>query len=84
MVGWANIEQNIIIHKCITNKNNFKIIKKNSLKTMLNRTSSNIVTWAFDKYTDSVPAPEVLELVGKTEYKACIEKLLPHILACSF
>lgn len=52
------------------------------------RTSSDIVTWALDKYADSVPAPEIVELVGKSEYKACIEKplcvfaFLPHILDC--
>lgn len=52
------------------------------------RTSSDIVTWALDKYADSVPAPEILELIGKAEYKACIEKplcvfsFLPHILDC--
>lgn len=52
------------------------------------RTSSDIVTWALDKYADSVPAPEILELVGRAEYKACVEKplcvfsFLPHILDC--
>ncbi|XP_063705954.1 protein disulfide-isomerase A6 homolog [Culicoides brevitarsis] len=52
------------------------------------RTSSDIVTWALDKYADSVPAPEIKELVGQTTYKECIEKplcifsFLPHILDC--
>lgn len=53
------------------------------------RSAAEIVTWAMDKYSDSIPSPDVLELteisVLKTscENKAlCIVSVLPHILDC--
>ncbi|XP_055710332.1 protein disulfide-isomerase A6 homolog [Phlebotomus papatasi] len=54
------------------------------------RTSSDIVTWALDKYAENVPAPEVHELLSQDvlteacEGKAlCIISVLPHILDCN-
>lgn len=54
------------------------------------RTSSDIVSWALEKYTESVPAPEVYELTSEeAEKKACEGKplcvisILPHILDCN-
>lgn len=53
------------------------------------RTASDIVTWASDKYSESIPAPEVFELISEDEgTKACENKplcivsVLPHILDC--
>lgn len=53
------------------------------------RTAADIVTWANDKYTDSIPAPEVLELTSEDVAKKacenkplCIISVLPHILDC--
>lgn len=52
------------------------------------RTSSDIVQWALDKYADSVPPPEVIEITDEKVYKDCTEKplcvlaFLPHILDC--
>ncbi|XP_059609548.1 protein disulfide-isomerase A6 homolog [Phlebotomus argentipes] len=54
------------------------------------RTSSDIVTWALDKYVENVPTPEVHELLSQDvlteacEGKAlCIVSVLPHILDCN-
>uniref|UniRef100_A0A7G3AUH1 Protein disulfide-isomerase A6 homolog n=1 Tax=Lutzomyia longipalpis TaxID=7200 RepID=A0A7G3AUH1_LUTLO len=54
------------------------------------RTSSDIVSWALDKYAENVPAPEVYELLSQDvlttacEGKAlCIISVLPHILDCN-
>ncbi|XP_013188709.1 protein disulfide-isomerase A6 homolog [Amyelois transitella] len=53
------------------------------------RTSSDIVTWALDKFAENVPAPEVLQVVDEETMKACSEKplcvvsILPHILDCN-
>lgn len=53
------------------------------------RTAGDIVTWALDKYTESVPAPEVYEMVSEEVAKKacdnkplCIVSILPHILDC--
>lgn len=53
------------------------------------RTAADIVTWAMDKYSDSIPSPDVVELTeaavvkGSCENKAlCIVSVLPHILDC--
>lgn len=52
------------------------------------RTSNDIVNWALEKYSDSVPAPEIIELTAEKVYKECTEKSLcvvafiPHILDC--
>lgn len=53
------------------------------------RTATEIVTWALDKYADSVPAPEIVELtnekVGRNTCEGkplCIISILPHILDC--
>lgn len=53
------------------------------------RTSQAIVSWALDKFSDNLPAPDVLQLTGKQAMKdACDEKplcvvsVLPHILDC--
>ncbi|XP_036329033.1 protein disulfide-isomerase A6 homolog [Rhagoletis pomonella] len=53
------------------------------------RTASDIVSWALDKHTDSVPAPELLEIVDEDSFdKACegkplcVVSVLPHILDC--
>uniref|UniRef100_A0A6B2EEF7 Protein disulfide-isomerase A6 homolog n=1 Tax=Phlebotomus kandelakii TaxID=1109342 RepID=A0A6B2EEF7_9DIPT len=54
------------------------------------RTSSDIVTWALDKYADNVPAPEVYELLSQEVLTQacdgkplCIVSVLPHILDCN-
>ncbi|XP_053609121.1 protein disulfide-isomerase A6 homolog isoform X2 [Plodia interpunctella] len=53
------------------------------------RTSSDIVTWALEKFAENVPAPEVLQIVDEETMKACGEKplcvvsILPHILDCN-
>lgn len=53
------------------------------------RTASDIVQFANDKYSDSIPAPEVYELTSEeVAEKACHNKplcivsVLPHILDC--
>lgn len=54
------------------------------------RTSSDIVAWALEKYTEVIPAPEVLELTSEETEKAacegkplCVITILPHILDCN-
>ncbi|GAB0100129.1 Protein disulfide-isomerase A6 homolog [Sergentomyia squamirostris] len=54
------------------------------------RTSSEIVSWALEKYSENIPAPEVYELLDQEiltkscEGKAlCIISVLPHILDCN-
>lgn len=53
------------------------------------RTASEIVTWALEKHTDSIPAPAILELTSDVVAKEqceqrplCIVSVLPHILDC--
>lgn len=53
------------------------------------RTAPDIITWALDKYSDAVPAPELFEITNeKILDKACegkplcVVSVLPHILDC--
>lgn len=53
------------------------------------RTAADIVAWALERYTESIPAPEVIELTSEeAAQKACgnkplcIVSVLPHILDC--
>lgn len=53
------------------------------------RTAGDIVNWALEKYSESIPAPEVYELTSEEvskkacENKAlCVVSVLPHILDC--
>ncbi|CAF3609700.1 unnamed protein product [Rotaria sordida] len=53
------------------------------------RTSSDIVTWALDKFQANVPAPDVLEITNQAvlddncaEKQLCIISFLPNILDC--
>lgn len=53
------------------------------------RTASEIVSWALEKHTDSIPAPDVVELTSESVAKEqceskplCIVSVLPHILDC--
>jgi len=53
------------------------------------RTASDIVSWALEKHTDSVPAPELVEIIDESSFdKACegkplcVVSVLPHILDC--
>ncbi|XP_041975456.1 protein disulfide-isomerase A6 homolog [Aricia agestis] len=53
------------------------------------RTSSDIVAWALEKLADSLPPPEIVQVVDESTMKACSEKplcvvsILPHILDCN-
>lgn len=54
------------------------------------RQSSDIVTWALEKYTENIPAPEIFELTSESvEQEACggkplcVISILPHILDCN-
>lgn len=54
------------------------------------RTASDIVTWALDKYTVNIPAPDIIELISKDvaletcqEKPLCVVSFLPHILDCN-
>lgn len=54
------------------------------------RTASDIVAWALEKYTESVPAPEVYQLISEETEKTacegkplCVISILPHILDCN-
>ncbi|CAG9765967.1 unnamed protein product [Ceutorhynchus assimilis] len=53
------------------------------------RTASEIVTWALDKLAESIPAPEVTQVVSKDLFAKeceqkplCVVAVLPHILDC--
>lgn len=53
------------------------------------RTSSEIVQWALDKLADSIPAPELTEVISQDLFKEqceqkplCVVAVLPHILDC--
>lgn len=53
------------------------------------RTASDIVTWALEKYSENIPAPEIVQLTSEELAKdTCLEKplcvisVLPHILDC--
>ncbi len=54
------------------------------------RTAADIVSWALDKYTENIPAPEVTELTSEDvakktceEKPLCVVSFLPHILDCN-
>lgn len=53
------------------------------------RSSSDIVSWALDKFTENIPAPEIIQLVDEESMKEgcgekplCVVAVLPHILDC--
>lgn len=53
------------------------------------RTAQEIIAWALDKYSDNIPAPEIVELTVDSAAKdacetkpLCIVAVLPHILDC--
>ena len=53
------------------------------------RTSSDIVTWALEKLSENIPAPELTQIVDEKSLKQacedkplCIVSVLPHILDC--
>lgn len=53
------------------------------------RTGSDIVRWAQEKFVESLPAPEVVQLLNKEvldkscgEMTLCVVSFLPHILDC--
>lgn len=53
------------------------------------RTASDIVNWALEKYSENIPAPEVVQLTSEeVSKKTCLDKplcvisVLPHILDC--
>uniref|UniRef100_A0ABD2XFG9 Protein disulfide-isomerase A6 homolog n=1 Tax=Trichogramma kaykai TaxID=54128 RepID=A0ABD2XFG9_9HYME len=53
------------------------------------RTSSDIVSWALDKLSENVPAPELTQITDEESLKTscedkplCIVSVLPHILDC--
>ncbi|XP_055642690.1 protein disulfide-isomerase A6 homolog [Toxorhynchites rutilus septentrionalis] len=53
------------------------------------RTASDIVNWALEKYTENIPAPEIIQLTSEdVSKKTCLDKplcvisVLPHILDC--
>ncbi|XP_055386735.1 protein disulfide-isomerase A6 homolog [Condylostylus longicornis] len=53
------------------------------------RTSSDIVSWALEKYSDSIPAPELIEIIDEKSFDSacdnkplCVVSVLPHILDC--
>ncbi|XP_032597760.1 protein disulfide-isomerase A6 homolog isoform X2 [Drosophila grimshawi] len=53
------------------------------------RTASEIISWASDKHTENVPAPELTEITGESSFDSacdgrplCVVSVLPHILDC--
>lgn len=53
------------------------------------RTSNDIVNWAMEKLTESIPAPEVVQVTSEKKLREacedkplCIVSVLPHILDC--
>ncbi|XP_046383007.1 protein disulfide-isomerase A6 homolog [Ischnura elegans] len=53
------------------------------------RTSSDIVSWALDKFAASVPPPELKEIISEAvlkeaceQHPLCVVVILPHILDC--
>ncbi|XP_050311632.1 protein disulfide-isomerase A6 homolog [Anthonomus grandis grandis] len=53
------------------------------------RTANDIVNWAMDKLTESIPAPEVVQVTTPELFKEqceqkplCVVAVLPHILDC--
>lgn len=53
------------------------------------RTASDIVAFGLEKHTDSVPAPELIEIINEETFDSacegkplCIVSVLPHILDC--
>ncbi|XP_030384222.1 protein disulfide-isomerase A6 homolog [Scaptodrosophila lebanonensis] len=54
------------------------------------RTASDIVTWASDKHTENVPAPDLVEITDESSFDSacegkplCVVSVLPHILDCN-
>nr|XP_040221956.2 protein disulfide-isomerase A6 homolog [Anopheles coluzzii] len=54
------------------------------------RTSSDIVNWAQDKYTEDIPSPEIVQLTSEQVARdtcekkpLCVVSVLPHILDCN-
>lgn len=53
------------------------------------RTASDIVNWALEKYSENIPAPEIVQLTSEDVTKKtcedkplCVVSVLPHILDC--
>lgn len=53
------------------------------------RTASDIVSWALDKLSENIPAPEVNQILDEASFKEacedkplCVVAVLPHILDC--
>lgn len=53
------------------------------------RTASEIISWASDKHTENVPAPELVEITDESTFDSacegkplCVVSVLPHILDC--
>ncbi|XP_043460949.1 protein disulfide-isomerase A6 homolog [Leptopilina heterotoma] len=53
------------------------------------RTSNDIVNWAMEKLTESIPAPEIVQVTNEEKLREacedkplCIVSVLPHILDC--
>ena len=53
------------------------------------RTATDIVNWALEKYSENIPAPEIVELTSEEISKKacenkplCVVSVLPHILDC--
>nr|CAH7745703.1 unnamed protein product [Callosobruchus chinensis] len=53
------------------------------------RTASDIVSWALDKLSENIPAPEVIEVVDEKSFLSvcenkplCVISVLPHLLDC--
>lgn len=54
------------------------------------RTASDIISWASDKHTENVPAPELIEITNEASFDTacegkplCVVSVLPHILDCN-
>ncbi|XP_064535513.1 protein disulfide-isomerase A6 homolog [Drosophila montana] len=53
------------------------------------RTASDIISWASDKHSENVPAPELVEITDESTFDSacegkplCVVSVLPHILDC--
>lgn len=53
------------------------------------RTAKGIIDWAMEKVAESVPAPDIVQVVDEDSFKdacdqkpLCIVSVLPHILDC--
>lgn len=54
------------------------------------RTASDIISWASDKHTESVPAPDLIEITDESSFDSacegkplCVVSVLPHVLDCN-